>query len=292
MQIIKTQAEKETEIKNLEKFLRKSPQNSVVMEFTPSLAEHILSKLNIGNRPQKPQRIIDYSKDMAAHNWSLTGETICFGDNGRLLDGQNRLAACIRAQTPFKTHVIFGIDPATFHHMDTGKNRGGDDILAIMGVPNSGKVAGAMKMIRAWKRGVTNTQGTVSNQIIKDMYLNDIDEELMQRAIKAAKNVYSVISYPIGQTASLYYLASLNGDEELVAKFYSELRVGGSGTSKYQPSRHLVETLTRMKMNRERRITSHDYSVMLTRAWYNFKHKKRSKKADMEVYLDDKLMEI
>ena len=57
MQIIKTQSEKETEVKNLEKFLRKSPQNSVVMEFTPSLAEHILSKLNIGNRPQKPQEL-------------------------------------------------------------------------------------------------------------------------------------------------------------------------------------------------------------------------------------------
>ena len=202
MELVKSEGQKRQEIKNLDKFLRKPPQSSVVLEFTPTLAEHILSNLNVGNRPQKPQRIIEYAKDMVSHNWSLTGETICFGTDGFLKDGQNRLAACIRAQTPFKTHVVFGIDPATFHHMDTGKNRGADDILAIMGVPNAKNVATCMKFINAFRQGRPTTHGGMSNQAIKDMYLNDVDENLLQRAVKAAKALYNVISYPVGSSSA------------------------------------------------------------------------------------------
>ena len=292
MELVKTESQKLQEIKNLEKFLRKPPQNSVVMEFTPTLAEHILSELNIGNRPQKPARIIDYAKDMAAHNWSLTGETICFGTDGRLKDGQNRLAACIRSQTPFKTHVVFGIDPATFHHMDTGKNRGADDILAIMGVPNAKNVATAMKFINAFKRGEPTTQGGMSNQAIKDMYLNEMDEKLLQRAVKAGNALWSVISYPVGSSSALYYLAAQNGEEELVKRFFDDLRVGGSKPNRFYAPRHLVETLVKLRMDRTLKISSQMYSVMLARTWYNFKHSKRSTKADMTVHLDDKMMPI
>ena len=55
------------------------------------------------------------------NNWSLTGETIKFGTDGLLKDGQHRLYACIRANTPFDTHAIFGINPETFQHIDVGK---------------------------------------------------------------------------------------------------------------------------------------------------------------------------
>lgn len=292
MELVKSEGQKRQEIKNLDKFLRKPPQSSVVLEFTPTLAEHILSNLNVGNRPQKPQRIIDYAKDMVAHNWSLTGETICFGTDGFLKDGQNRLAACIRAQTPFKTHVVFGIDPATFHHMDTGKNRGADDILAIMGVPNAKNVATCMKFINAFRQGRPTTHGGMSNQAIKDMYLNDVDENLLQRAVKAAKALYNVISYPVGSSSALYYLAAQSGNEELVTKFFEELRCGGSKPNRYYAPRHLVETLVKLRMDRTVKISSEMYSVMLARTWYNFKNNKRSTKADMTVHLDDKMMPI
>ena len=176
--------------------------------------------------------------------------------------------------------------------MDTGKNRGADDILAIMGVPNAKTVAGALKFISAFSRGQSTTQGGLTNQKIKDMYLNDIDPDLIQDAVRAAKRVYNVISYPQGHVAALYYIATSNGDGDKVEAFVDELCRGGNGTSKRRPTRYLVENLVRMRMDRTIKLTSQVYSVMLTRAWHKYKRGHLSVKADMVVGLDDKIMEI
>jgi hypothetical protein len=274
------------------RLIKNPPQGSLEFEFTPEIAEYVLSKLNLHNRPKKPVKIVQYAKDMQDKNWSITGETLKFGTDGLLKDGQNRLAACIRAQTPFRSHVIFGIDPESFHHMDTGKQRGADDVLAIMGVQNAQKVSGAMKYMNAYRRGMPTTGGGMSNQAMKDMYLNEINPDLMQEAIRVAKRVYSIVKFPMGQVAAVYYIASENGDGDRVAQFFDELCSGGSSSSKFHPPRHLVETLVRLRMDRTQQLTSHMYSVMLTRAWYNYKRKKRSLKADMKVGLSDRIMEI
>jgi len=68
---------------------------------------------------------------MKAGNWKLTGESIKFGTDGMLKDGQNRLSACIQAGVPFGTHVVFGIDPEVFANMDRGKNRNPSDVFHI-----------------------------------------------------------------------------------------------------------------------------------------------------------------
>ena len=67
----------EDQISTLKSLIKNPPQNSRVCEFTPELAEYILSEelgnLNINNRPRKTTMIIRYKKDMQADNWSLTG---------------------------------------------------------------------------------------------------------------------------------------------------------------------------------------------------------------------------
>lgn len=283
-----------SEIKELERLIKKAPEGSLVMTFTPEMAEHVLNSKNIGNRPEKPVKIIEYANDMVKSNWSLTGETIKFGSDGLLKDGQNRLKACVRAQTPFKTHTVFGVDPESFHHMDTGKMRGGEDVLAIMGVSSAGKVSRALKLIHAFRQGKTVSAGGLNNQQIKDMYLNEIDKDLIQEAVRASKAVYNVIKYPQGQTAALYYLACKNGDGDLVKKFFEELQ--GSYTKgmtvKYHPPRHLVNTLQAWKFDPTIQVNSFTYSIALSRSWYNYKRGKNNLKRDMVIRTSDRMMEI
>ncbi len=282
------------EINSLKKLIDKQPEGSKIINVTPTVAEWVLSGLNIGNRPEKPTKIIEYASDMSRNNWSLTGEAIKFGSDGLLKDGQNRLLACVRAQTSFTTHAVFGIDPATFHHMDTGKPRGADDVLAIMGVPNAGKIARALKMIKAFRNGRATTSGVMSNQEIKDMYLKFTDHDLIQEAHKASKQVYSVINYPMGQTTALYYLATKNGDGELVKAFFEELK--GSYTKaahvKYHPPRHLATTLQAWKFDPTIQVNSFTYSIALSRSWYNYKRNKNNLKRDMFIRISDRMMEI
>ena len=119
------------QISTLRSLIKNPPQNSRVVQLSPELAKYVLEQLNIGNRSQKPKQIAKYAADMKNDDWSLTGVPIVFGSHGYLLDGQNRLAACVRADVPFTTHAVFGVEPDSFVHFDIGKNRTGADVFTI-----------------------------------------------------------------------------------------------------------------------------------------------------------------
>lgn len=281
------------QIHTLKSLISNPPQNSRVCEFTPELAEYILDKskgnLNINNRPRKTQKIIEYKRDMQIDNWSLTGDTIKFGTDGYLKDGQNRLAACIQAQTPFTTHVLFGIDPNTFHHMDAGKNRSADDVLAIMGVKSSSKVAQQIKFLLNWEKGKTNTAGGVSNDLIKNAYLSFYNPELLQEGVSWARKVYAQTRYTHGQVAATFYLAVKAGYRDEIEDFFNCM-MSGTGKATSGPVR-LMKHITFMRANRIH-ISSHDYSVLLSRAVHCFINKKSMTKADLNVSLADKRMPL
>ena len=99
----------------------------------------------ISKPAKKPKAIARYADDMAAQRWSLTGDTIKFSNEKRLRDGQNRLAACVRAGAAFSTYIVFGIDDAAFDRMDQGRNRSGSDVLAIAGYSNTAALSGAVR---------------------------------------------------------------------------------------------------------------------------------------------------
>lgn len=281
----------EAQVGLLDYLIKNPPETSRIVEFGPDLAEYILTNLNHKNRPRKSTKIIQYANDMSAEKWLLTGETIAFGSDGLLKDGQNRLAACIRANTPFKTHVMFGIDPAAFSVMDTGANRSHNDILAIMGVPNYGKVGSSIKLYMSWKAGKTDTgKFKITNEDLREYYVNKVDEEAIQRAVKVSESVWSTTGYPLSTLGALYYWAVTKGEEEKIIEFYEKLR-DGYGRAK-SPQKVLMKYVNEMRNDRYRKITSHDYSVMLGRAWYNYKNGKSSIKADVIVHIDDKMPAI
>lgn len=276
------------QIEKLNRLINNPPSTSRVIEFTPALAEFILTELNHKNRPRKSSKIVQYSTDMANGKWLLTGETIAFGSDGLLKDGQNRLAACVRANTPFTSHAMFGIDPAAFAVMDTGANRSSSDILSIMGVPNANKVSTCIKLYNAWEKGFTTTRNiSMTNEELRQRYMDFTDHDIVQRAVKAAELVWKVTGYPVSTLAAVYYKACMSGDEDKVIEFFSKMR-DGIGTAR-SPQKVLMKAINQMRMDRYRSITSHDYAVMLCRAWYNYKSGSSSTKADVVVHTDDKL---
>lgn len=104
-----------------------------IVTITPDIAKAWLDK-NIKNRHIAARYIRLFARDMRNHAWMLTGETIKFSWDGYLLDGQTRLTACIESNTPFRSLVVYGVDPRSQDVMDTGKARTGADILEQMNI--------------------------------------------------------------------------------------------------------------------------------------------------------------
>ena len=266
------------------------PAGSVIHEITPEMAKFTLSETNKKNRPLTSGKVIDYSKDMSSRNWTLNGETIKFGSDGLLKDGQHRLEACVRANTAFPTHLVFGINPETFQHIDIGKLRNGADTLSMMGVPNSKDASTIIKMIISYENGLSRSPSNgVSNDWMKAKYNNEIDHALLQEAVSVGRKLYTTTKWRVGIIGAFFYVAVQKGQREQITQFLDHM-CKGIGTKARAPVPHLLENVNRMRIDAAFHLTAHHYSVLLSRAYYNFKVNKSSTKADITVSMTDKMV--
>lgn len=279
------------QVSTLHSLIKNPPQNSRVVQFSPELALYILENLNVGNRSQKPRQIRNYAKDMTDNNWSLTGQPIVFGNHGQLLDGQNRLSACVRADVPFTTHAVFGVDNKSFVHFDIGKNRNSTDVFTIMKVPYPRETGLTVRLLEAWNNGKTSTRGVqMSNDDLRKYY-SGLDEKVLELAIKSAKKVNQTTSYPIAHLATLFYIVAKKNDMETVKSFLNDLATG-FGKGPRSPVRYLLETIVKHKMDKTTTLTSDMYTILLIRTWNNYKLGKASVMKDMRIRIGDPMPDI
>lgn len=109
---------------------------------TPAMAIAWL-ETNKDNRKISNHRITRYAEDMARGNWRITGDSIRFAEDGRLLDGQHRLWACVESDTPFQTVVFTGVNSGSQLVMDQGMGRTRGSQLNILGYKRGRDLASA-----------------------------------------------------------------------------------------------------------------------------------------------------
>lgn len=136
--------------------------NTTTVTISPSKAEKML-EMNINNRPVSERHVDFLAGEIKAGNWKLNGESIKVGRD-RIIDGQHRLYAIIRANKAIKTLVSTGLADDVFDTVDTGRNRTGSDILALRG---EGYVTALSAMLlltrRYYKQKNFGERGKVSN---------------------------------------------------------------------------------------------------------------------------------
>jgi hypothetical protein len=129
-----------------------------VLLITPEIAAAWLDT-NTLNRKLRMSVVDKYARDMMAGVWKLTYDAIRFDDNGVLLDGQHRLAACVKAGVAFESLVVYGIPADARSAVDIGRSRTTADILAFEGHGNATTLAAMARWLVAIKAG----SSTVSN---------------------------------------------------------------------------------------------------------------------------------
>lgn len=135
-------------------------QDTKVMSITPQMAERFLRRHEAlvandpanRNRRLKPGVVEKYARMMRDGHWQLNGETIKLASNGRILDGQHRLAACVKAGVAFRTHVVQNVQHEAMQTIDTGVLRYGGDLFTIAGEANSHVLAVACGVVWRWEQ--------------------------------------------------------------------------------------------------------------------------------------------
>jgi len=118
-----------------------------VVEIEPRDAQAILDNAG-SNRKLNPKTVERYAAIMKAGAWDLNGETIKVDKDGKLIDGQHRLAACVVAGVPFTTVVVHGLaSDEAFLTVDVGVKRSVRSYLEYKGYTYTSLLAATCKRI-------------------------------------------------------------------------------------------------------------------------------------------------
>jgi hypothetical protein len=226
----------------------------VHMLITPELAAQWM-KHNTFNRPLKHSRVKAYGEDMLAGRWKETGESIKLTPDGTLLDGQNRLQACIEANTPFTSWVMFNVPPESFVAMDSGATRKPTDVLSMAGEKSTFTLSAVLAGVNAYLLGSVAphlSQGANANAQGRLSLLNEFPEI---RDSVSMSNQFGLVRTPI---ALLHFFGS-KVDPEGTKDFLEGVRTG-AGLATDSPALLFRERLyERRRVSREGLNTTSGY---------------------------------
>lgn len=249
----------------IEKHVKNPPKSSVVITVDPGSAAVLLEERNQGNRPPKPNKVQQFAADIAAKNWGVTGDTLKFAPDGRLLDGQNRLAACVRANKSFTTHVVFNIDPALFGRMDIGKPRNPADVLHIAGYKYASTLAAAVRWTHLLDTNPYNRE-TLRPELVLGLVRDKYPD--IEPYLKDGRAVNSQYAHPAGQVAALVYKFAKSDSDK--ASDFVRAWLSGQRNGKYQIIDTMQALLHSQKANNNGRIHELTRAAVIIKAWNIF----------------------
>jgi len=198
-----------------------------------------LIKLNVSNRPLNSKTVDWYAKQMAAGEWTLSGQTISISDLNTLLDGQHRLAAVIKSNCCIMFNVAYNVPYESFVNYDNMRSRGLGDVFAVENIPNYKSIAAILSKYNALKNGNeanmgfsnnTNNHGSGFKNIkftnSEALKLYNANKDLIQRIYLISDRCYCKIKlFTRSQVgAIIYYLIQdLHHDKNKVFSFFQQL---------------------------------------------------------------------
>ena len=200
-----------------------------VQKIEPLEAKHILKHYNTNNR--KPSKLISgkYAKDMLGGNWKMTGQSISFSVDGKLIDGQHRLMACVESGKPMETIVSYGVDPNSFDVTDNGKTRTNADVLDMLGYTDPNALAALVRSIIAYEQsGSPDTKKGKrfdgNNTITKSQIIDFLNErpDVADYVERYKKN--NLVSVSIA--AFCYWLFTETHDKSLAEEYLDKVFLG------------------------------------------------------------------
>lgn len=188
-------------------------------------AEYLLS-INKSNRPLNDRNVDYLVEEMKNNRFKLNGDAIRISKSNILLDGQHRLAACIKSGISFESIVISDLDDDIFLTIDQGRKRTSGDVLHINGYKNYNLLAATTIRCLAYKKIKVPFHSRIRLPPSKDEILNFIkDNDDIIFACDFAKKSEAKKMINISLLAFSFFTA-YSIDKNLAINFFSKLSNG------------------------------------------------------------------
>ena len=170
---------------------------------TPDVARQMLER-NTGNRNIRPAHVKSLAGAMSRGEWEVSHQGIAFGDDGKLVDGQHRLAAVIASGVSIKTVVFYGLSGSSFAVMDQGKPRSVADIFGV-----NKRVAEVARLAAVIHNRIDGTRRATPKQCEPYLRLVEPYHELLVEASGARSKYFA--SAPSRLAAILHLMNDFDG---------------------------------------------------------------------------------
>jgi hypothetical protein len=225
---------------------------------TPAMAQELLDN----SRCIKPLRSLDVSRlvrEFDNDNFEFNGATIVLDENGHLIDGQTRLAACVESGKSFKSYIVYGVETEGQYTKDTGRSRNVVQYLGTHGYKFPRALSASAQIIHNillahnddTKDGIVETNRvTATHQELMDII--EAEPKLQDCVNKLFPRKHQYLTSAIYHLIVLDYLhRHHDNNPELADEFLDVL----SGV-RAEPLDHPVTQLRRIFMNNIQRSTT------------------------------------
>jgi hypothetical protein len=217
----------------------------------------------INNRGIRPAVVDAYARDMAAGRWSLNGDPIRFDKDGKLIDGQHRLLACIQANVPFTSFVVRGLGDDAFLTLDSGIKRTMGDELTFAEEKNAVALGAALQQLMRYEQGILDKGTALKATRHEQKEALERNPEL-RGSIPYGQMTKAMLRHSLGTV--LHYLFSRK-DKVLADEFFVKLSQG-TNLKGDDPIYLLRERLMRENYKGSKtRLQSKEVLALTIKAW-------------------------
>lgn len=198
-----------------------------VVVITPEIAEALLGR-NTHNRNISQTNLENIVNSLRLGEWEFNGEAIKIAADGKILDGQHRLVACVTTGIAFKTLIVYGLPESTQDTMDTGKSRTLANVLTLHGYKDATKLAAIVTTIirvetTGYMRGFS--KGNDKGVVTRKQALARVEAEPALIELSGHTHKVAALCGTSAIPGALYYLLS-KIDAEDADDFFEKLATG------------------------------------------------------------------
>lgn len=232
---------------------------------TPDMAQDFLSR-NSNNRNVSARVVSKYCRDILSGKWALNGGTIKIGRDGKLLDGQHRCAAVIKASTPIPVIIVKNVPNESFGTIDLSQSRAASQLLAMEGETNGVALASALRRLWRLENGKAEGRLTTPSNV-----------ELLEYRHRHPNLMYSInianrkprVAMPMSLASVLHYRFR-QIDPDRADSFFARLQ-DGSMLERGNPIYRLREVLLRNHASRTaKRLSDKEIEQLTLAAWNRY----------------------
>lgn len=234
---------------------------------SPELAQQWLDKLNTRNRPKRPRHARDLAEIMRSGTWQgLNGTTITFDTHGRLVDGQNRLLACVLSGFTILMLIVRYVPDDSFRSIDEGDKRTLGQTLAMSGLKNTNILAPAARLVEVWRaQNLERLDQTDASPNRMHALANAEHDERLQASATWVANHKGLRKMISAHAVLIHYAGTLTGREKEAVQFLDRV-ANGYGTHPTDPVHHFIKFLVRNRAQKAK-VPTPEALALAIKAW-------------------------